>query len=1133
MTAVPFLLALCLASPWAAHASRLTNTAIGERKVQENDHIGSDLTGEQVLQEAKHCCCKEDQCRPGARGEDEEEAPAVYSPQYNLCCKKKKWSCSSVFTWSYRTAAPSEDFCKEPQDTGFQVPAVREQVIDVQQLKPGSAGHTVHNYCATHHRPADPDEDAEQVSDTVVSTDQGAQQHKRNALIGELVKELSRNSLDSMAKEIFSLYICVRWAPNPEFARLAKDEIDTEQLPKDAKPLELYAQRRFIPMRCSRNVPVYNEEGSDSETHYRDFELTVEAISGWLRTEADGAVQRRMQNLQDATGSDLKDAAKAFDVQALERKVAKCGKDVEKVTVDVAKAPTSEIFRNCGAAKWWLEKLRDWQYAMPFTSFMSPDEEAAKHAPHKDQQVLVCFGKRVASQLHRRSGGEHLLADQSAVGCHGFWDLKESANMLHRTVQLWRPPTCQLAALELDMKMKIMDLIAQMNTQLFDAMPAILLDEMDGPVADEDGKQLHAAGKLGIAGGMLSAVFRFFTMKRAYTRLGQLLGNTVVKWAVCPLRPLADYEEESRLDNVLGSEDDLARYYAEQAYAKWSGKQNLLPGQECSAEPDTPVKQRVPRCEACSLGIMRENMPEPYHGEEFICPVRPLLPAKAQLKVLAEKTDLCVMHMTAPQWMEREWIYRGRSPHKKQYNKTENLPEASYEVIKILSWRSVPDADFGIQRDFVTYGRGCTEEEFAATPRWCTPPKVANPAEDWGALKSVGKGVGSAAGGAVNAIGKALEVGGLKQETAPMNNALKNRMLGIVYGAYKATELNVRTAYNSIASNAPGRHDKLHKRLFAEVEAGELLHSASFQRELANTGSDSKNNQKYDRYSVVCPCKGFDPQREFRLKYTAGERALRLAYKAHKDYSDNGALFKAQAFVVQLQATTSLFMSDNENAWTQSDVFMRAGPLGGNVPAWRRTADPFLLHMSGVSHQAGSARKEEKIFGFRATFTCGTRKAMHDLRVDFTVPDPQLMPFGECVRKGAEDNKAMREASPTTTFFPEETVVRVTFAAEIDCFHESFTKDDNKPQFQPSTDPKEPPKRNFFERENPLHRDFSANGKDCKPLAGIKNNLPPKLVERVHKDHAYRGLLVAKGLPKDSLLEVLVDPKDVLAEVKF
>lgn len=104
----------------------------------------------------------------------------------------------------------------------------------------------------------------------------------------------------------------------------------------------------------------------------------------------------------------------------------------------------------------------------------------------------------------------------------------------------------------------------------------------------------------------------------------------MVKWAVCPLKNISNPEDIQKLDSALGSEDDLARYYADIAYAKWTGKQNLLPGEEC-------VEDSLPNTLACSLGIMQQDMPEPYKEEKFICPVRPFLPAKQQLEVLQKK----------------------------------------------------------------------------------------------------------------------------------------------------------------------------------------------------------------------------------------------------------------------------------------------------------------------------------------------------------------------------------------------------------------------------------------------------------------------------------------------------------------
>lgn len=116
-----------------------------------------------------------------------------------------------------------------------------------------------------------------------------------------------------------------------------------------------------------------------------------------------------------------------------------------------------------------------------------------------------------------------------------------------------------------------------------------------------------------------------------------------MKWAVCPLKNITKPEELEKLDMALGTEDDLARYYAEIAYAKWTGKQNLLPGEECE-------DGGLPNTMACSLGIMQQDMPEPYKDEKFICPVRPFLPAKQQLEVLQQKS-------LGAKWYRIHWYF--------------------------------------------------------------------------------------------------------------------------------------------------------------------------------------------------------------------------------------------------------------------------------------------------------------------------------------------------------------------------------------------------------------------------------------------------------------------------------------------
>lgn len=78
-------------------------------------------------------------------------------------------------------------------------------------------------------------------------------------------------------------------------------------------------------------------------------------------------------------------------------------------------------------------------------------------------------------------------------------------------------------------KVKIMELMANMNTRLFDALPALLTEEISASDNNSDfaGKAL-AASSLGVSlmRGMWQAITSSFSALRGqYTRLGQLLGS--------------------------------------------------------------------------------------------------------------------------------------------------------------------------------------------------------------------------------------------------------------------------------------------------------------------------------------------------------------------------------------------------------------------------------------------------------------------------------------------------------------------------------------------------------------------------------------------------------------------------------
>jgi hypothetical protein len=75
-------------------------------------------------------------------------------------------------------------------------------------------------------------------------------------------------------------------------------------------------------------------------------------------------------------------------------------------------------------------------------------------------------------------------------------------------------------------QVKIMELMASMNSRLFDALPALLTEEISAN-SDFDGKAL-AASSLGgsLMRGMWQAISSSCSALRGqYTRLGQLLGS--------------------------------------------------------------------------------------------------------------------------------------------------------------------------------------------------------------------------------------------------------------------------------------------------------------------------------------------------------------------------------------------------------------------------------------------------------------------------------------------------------------------------------------------------------------------------------------------------------------------------------
>eukprot|EP00971_Amphidinium_carterae_P163188 3235359-Amphidinium_carterae.1 len=182
--------------------------------------------------------------------------------------------------------------------------------VKPEDLERGSAAHTVRTYC-------DLSGEAEEDAGSASTAGTGSSA-KEDALVHSLVKELKDNSLDQMRvthksrglklcgwcyqrihEEIFSLFVCIRWAPSPEFERLARDEVETGQISNNASAFALHAAGDFIPLRCTRAVNVFSkdfvlhapcEDSAIGEDHFENFEEEMEALSKWYTAEKRGAV---------------------------------------------------------------------------------------------------------------------------------------------------------------------------------------------------------------------------------------------------------------------------------------------------------------------------------------------------------------------------------------------------------------------------------------------------------------------------------------------------------------------------------------------------------------------------------------------------------------------------------------------------------------------------------------------------------------------------------------------------------------------------------------------------------------------------------------------------------------------------
>merc|ERR1719262_1951911 len=257
----------------------------------------------------------------------------------------------------------------------------------------------------------------------------------------------------------------------------------------------------------------------------------------------------------------------------------------------------------------------------------------------------------------------------------------------------------------------------------------------------------------------------------------------------------------------------------------------------------------------------------------------------------------------------------------------------------------------------------------------------------------------------------------------------------------KGMEASLKGSWSGWVAASAARYNKLYKKSFAEMESGELLHSASFQKKLAKTGADSKNLQQFDRFGVVSPCVDFEPEKDFDLKYKWAEKALVMARKGHQKFEE---VVRSKSFTVELRGAGVLDMRNEENAWMTYFAHVRAAGIAKEMPMWVSSKNPFILELAGqLDTSSDKSVKATDLKGFEAFFACGTRKNMHDLSLkskDVTTADSHLdKDFLTCVKEGVKSNEKLKKNNPSEDFLKDEVVVRVVLSELKDCYHETDT----------------------------------------------------------------------------------------------
>lgn len=1121
---------------------------------------------------------------------------------------------------------------------------------------------------------------------------QDASRDFESKILGDVARELETNNVHKMAQEIFSFYICTRWAPDNIFWHLAQHELAAQlnmevvEVPDrpDEAIAEAYQTYKFVPMLCSYNLEVFKERtegdlksnnGSASDfTSYTKFEEDVTSLAKWVQDAASGPVLQQLQNIDKLFCGDkpMNDCKGRLDKTSFQHRMRNlcprflCGDNPDQETLLDQMQKYFKAFKvqNLPDSGEWDADFRKWKAHFPFHSFIGKPEGFGdtEGSPWAHERFVICFGKRVASELHRRPNGRHILTDQNNVGCHGWWDAEKTSQMLNRIVQLWKPPTCQLATMTYTMKKEILAKFQQMNERLFDSLPSQINDELMQEelgaeefdfhdhlpvpfdqkaltVTGADGSRktlvdgmrvraIHDAcldcaewdelgttcrscaysvstesyGRVEVIGdqlhvywdephgqtrrteatvellevvpvawrakvGFLERVQDFVAgvtrisdkakqlfnsmFGKKYKNLSKLMSGSVSKWAVCPVKSGSSKAVMADLDRHLGVEDAAFQDFQKEAYAKWTGYRQAIPGTKCIDAQRVVGKDQAEAfqgCQACEISELHEDHPEAYFPkrgqakQEFVCPLRPPLPADEQLSILLDHEDQCFVSMTDAQEVHHQWYYQGLFPARQQYEHKENPPLPEMDLVKLLN---VPGK--GITGE-TTYARLCSMEEKRHAPRFCTLPPIHN---NYGTVEAFADslsdtltgtlGVGASA---VTATVRTFEVAQAKEKDR--GRLAKEAIITAsektwdkLVGAGRLLRSSAQYVAASLKGQPPGAErigKELEDRYFGANLTGEVLHRLSFQRSIGKNWESSNAKERYQRYVLSCPCRGFDPVLTMASQKRWSSVALRMV-KAAWDVprkSKDVTLLSKRNIVLNLRGEALRFREVHSHAnsthhhkwaaaiqWVNGASDKVAPPPSCHWNFMKARCEPTeFCHYSFPScvpkvlwSNTGWTKVQDKLlqdlvapvmsgdlhdlYGLQLSMHCAPKS-----KFQHTGPpqeDPESLE--KCLREGVVANAEMRAREPWKLYYPDEVVVMARF----DPIQQRYCA--------PSSE-----------------ADGQARSALCK--GAIEDQHMEDHLEGMDKTwtrrHKYMGVLSGVGYPRATLEEVFLKPEDVL-----